>query len=64
MTSSIPDGISFSDLESFRKDAEDKEALKPDPEVPTYDDKTAEQVMELADELCSNAIERCKIAEK
>ena len=59
MTNSIPDGISFSDLESFRKDAEDKKAFKPDPEVPTYDDKTAEQVMKIADELCSEAIERC-----
>ena len=59
MTSSIPDGISFSDLESFRKDAEEKEAVKPDTEAPTYDGKTAEEVIEIAEELCNEAIERC-----
>ena len=58
MTSSIPDGISFSDLEALRENAPtDKEASEI--KVPTYDGKTKDEVLELAANLSQEAIDKC-----
>ena len=58
MTSSIPDGISFSDLEALRENAPTEETVKA-PEGPTFDGKTQEQVVEIAQKLVQEAIEQC-----
>ena len=58
MTSSIPDGISFSDLDALRQNAPtDDEAANI--KVPTFDGKTQKQVEELASGLVQEAIDKC-----
>ena len=58
MTSSIPDGISFSDLDALRQNAPtDDEAANI--KVPTFDGKTQNQVEELASNLVQEAIDKC-----
>ena len=59
MTSSIPDGISFSDLEALRKDAPTEEVAEVQPEGPTYDGKTQDQVVEIAQDLVQEAMDKC-----
>ena len=60
MTSSIPDGISFSDLEALRKDAPtDEVAPSPEVEGPTYDGKTQQELIDIAQTHLQAAIEEC-----
>ena len=72
MTSSIPDGISFGDLEAMQKDAARRDAErevqesierakaaaeeKPDAH---YDGKTRDEVIDIAASLVENALQQC-----
>lgn len=63
MTNSIPDGISFFDLENFaaqatRREEEAVNAFK-EAKGPRFDGKTQREVEEIAFELCEKAIEEC-----
>ena len=58
--SSIPDGISFGELDALREQAvKEGEAKATKHEGPTFDGKTQEQVEEIASNLCAEAIEQC-----
>ena len=63
MTSSIPDGISFGDLEAMQKQAAEREA-EAKAEVETkklhahFDGKTKDEVVDIAADLVQEAIER------
>ena len=59
MTSSIPDGISFSDLEALRENAPSEETPTPKTDVPTYDGKTQDEVVDIAQRLVRQAIDEC-----
>ena len=59
MTSSIPDGISFSDLEALRENAPTEEAPTPKSDVPTYDGKTQDEVIDIAEHCVQDAIDQC-----
>ena len=59
MTSSIPDGISFSDLEALRDNAPTEETSTLKTDGPTYDGKTQEEVCELAQKFIDESIEAC-----
>ena len=59
MTSSVPDGISFSDLEALRENAPAEEAPTPKTDGATYDGKTKDEVLELAANLSQEAIDKC-----
>ena len=68
MTSSIPDGISFGDLEALQKAAaqsdaerllEEAEAANAAKSEAVYDGKTKEQVVDIASDLVQEAIDKC-----
>ena len=59
MTSSIPDGISFSDLEALRENAPTEETATPETDGPTYDGKTQDEVIEIAQKCVQQAIDEC-----
>ena len=58
MTSSIPDGISFSDLEALRENAPAEEVVEKTDEA-KFDGKTQAEVIEIAENLAQEAIEQC-----
>ena len=60
MTSSIPDGISFGELEAMQQEAakRDAEIAKPKSE-PIFDGKTKEEVVDIASNLVQEAIDKC-----
>ena len=59
MTSSIPDGISFSDLEALRENAPSEETPTPKTDGPTYDGKTQDEVIEIAQKYVQKSIDEC-----
>ena len=56
MSTSVPDGLSFSDLKQFAEEAKERES-KPKPEVPTFGDKeyTADKLTDLARKFLNDA---------
>ena len=58
--STIPDGISFGELDALREQAAKEEDVKSTKhDAPTFDGKTQEQVQEIASKLTAEAIEQC-----
>ena len=64
MTSSIPDGLSFGDLEAMQKEAAERDAER-QAEVTAakseaiFDGKTKEEVVDIAADLVQEAIDKC-----
>jgi hypothetical protein len=56
MSTSVPDGLSFSDLKQYAQEAKERDA-KTEPKVPTYGDKeyTSEQLIAFARKLLNDA---------
>ena len=60
MTSSIPDGISFGDLEAMQQEAAKREAEAVEAKSKAvYDGKTRDEVIDIAHELVQEAIDKC-----
>lgn len=60
MTSSVPDGISFSDLEALRANAPSDETQSVEKtDGPTFDGKTQDEVIEIAKKHVQQAIDEC-----
>ena len=63
MSTSVPDGISFEDLEGLatqaaaREEAESKAEAEAD--EPTFDGKTQQEVQDIASEALTKALEKC-----
>lgn len=60
MTASIPDGISFGDLEAMQKQAAEREAEAETKKLNAhFDGKTRDEVVDIAADLVEEAIEKC-----
>ena len=60
MTASIPDGISFGDLEAMQKQAAEREAESETKKLnANFDGKTKDEVVDIAGDLVEEAIKQC-----
>ena len=59
MTSSIPDGISFGDLEALRENAPAEVEPVEKTDEPKFDGKTQQEVVDIAQHCVQDAIDQC-----